>query len=331
MTAPSHRPSRAGERGGHVTSEISRQISLAGLPEDLERVARFQFTGGAMEDMIPPTLFGALTVHSYESAGGQHHEDVAPAAAAVEFTAAAASVLDDLQDLDPIPGIDPNDPGAGAELVALFMALANQSMCGLKSTGMSSGSIETAMSILSHFEVRALAGQHRANQIDLAEATDGSMELATDASHEKSGSFGRLAAEIGAALATNDEALIHAHGEFGHHLAIIDQLQNDVAGVWPGGEASTDISLGRATSPLMFAFEVPSGVNKAADEVKTALRSRDESGGRDEAWVREALFKSGAVHYAWVVAAVHRAKAASLAAKCVQSNPNSRIADLLVA
>ncbi len=58
--------------------------------------------------------FGEITAHAFESAGGSDIAAALPAAAAIEFTACAATVLDDLQDFDPIPGVDQDDPGAGA-------------------------------------------------------------------------------------------------------------------------------------------------------------------------------------------------------------------------
>ena len=272
--------------------------------------------------------FGEMTAYAFESAGGSDIEAALPAAAAVEFTACAAAVLDDLQDLDPIPSINPDDPGAGAELVALLMSLANHAMSGLDGKVVDASRAVSAQQRLARFELSALAGQHRANRLDMAQ--NPSLEAATEATSAKSGTFGRLAAEVGAALATPDEELISIHGEVGYHLAVAAQFQNDVSAIWPRGSEGTDIELGRSTPPLIFALEVPDGVNQAADQVKDALGHRSESGERDEERIREALFRSGAVHYAWIVAAVHRAKAASAARRCKEANPVSRIADLLV-
>jgi geranylgeranyl pyrophosphate synthase len=301
-------------------------LELARLPADLDSAVRAQFSAASG----PASLFGLLTAHSYFSGGGVDSDDAMPAAAAMEFLVAAASVLDDLQDGDEVSGIDQTLEGSGAELVALLMSLSQSAMGALDGSAIPSERIVAAHSLLAKFELRALAGQHESNAMDLGAGP--SLSDATNSVEAKSGSFGRLAAELGATLASSDEDLIEAHGTFGQHLAVIDQLQNDVAGIWPGEETSTDIELGRGTPPLIFALEVPSGVSEAADEVKRALK---ETGGsdsvRDEARVREALFKSGAVHYSWIVAAVHRAKAASIARNIERENPESRLADLLAA
>ena len=78
---------------------------------------------------------------------------------------------------------------------------------------------------LARFELAALGGQHVANAMEVNQIP--SLEMATDATSAKSGSFGRLAAEVGAALATPIEELISAHGEVGYHLAVADQFQNE--------------------------------------------------------------------------------------------------------
>lgn len=331
-TASSSRPPEAGRRSGSqsnlVAAEVARQIGLADLPPSLGELTHAQFARRDSEADAPPMPFGEMTAYAFDSAGGGDILAALPAAAAVEFTACAATVLDDLQDLDPIPGVNPDDPGAGAELVALLMSLANHAMSGLDGRVVDASRAVSAQGRLARFELGALGGQHMANA--MAVDQNPSLEMATDATSAKSGTFGRLAAEVGAALATPNEELISAHGEVGYHLAIADQFQNDVSGIWPGGSDGTDIELGRSTPALIFALEVPDGVNQAADQVREALRDRTNSGERNEERIREALFRSGAVHYAWIVAAVHRAKAATAVEMCKQANPESRIADLLV-
>ena len=330
VAAPASRPKRAGERSigfrHEITDAISTQLGIAQLPADLDSAVRAQFSASGG----PASLFGLLTAHSYLSGGGADPERAMPAAAAMEFLVAAASVLDDLQDGDEVSGIDRALPGSGAELVALLMSLSQRAMGSIQSSEISCERIVAAHSLLARFELRALAGQHESNAMDLG--SEPSLSDATDSVEAKSGSFGRLAAELGATLASSDRDLVEDHGTFGQHLAVIDQLQNDVAGIWPGDESSTDIELGRGTPPLVFALEVPSGVSEAADEVKRALK---ETGNSDpvkgEARVREALFKSGAVHYSWIVAAVHRAKAANIARNIGRENPESTLADLLAA
>ncbi len=326
---PSSRPPMAGRRPGEyagmIAKAVDREITSATLPISLSRVAHAQFD--EREDAA--SVFGLLTLYTYESAGGEYIADAVPAAAAVELVAAAASVLDDLQDMDPVPGVDRDDPGAGAELVALLLSLSQRALTSMESRDLSCDRLVNAQKSLANFEIMALAGQHMAN--GMSNRSSASLNAASDAVAAKSGSFGRLAAEVGAALGTDSLAAVETHGDFGEHVAIIDQLQNDVSGVWPGGETSTDIELGRQTPPLVFALEVPSGVSRAADEVKEALRHRDASGNRSEQRVREALFRSGAVHYAWIIAAIHKARASEIAHAWSEMNPNSRIADLLTA
>ena len=312
--------------GTVIAEEIERQVQHAAFPPVLDSAVRAQFAPGARTRQGPWTLFGLLALHAFESAGGVALEAAAPAAAAVEFVAAAGSVLDDLQDLDAMAGIDDSQPGAGAEVVALLMVLSQRAMASLDFERVVPERALTAYGILSRCELDGLVGQHRS--IGQSDRTDVTLGEAADAACAKSGSFGRLAAEVGASLATDDHDCIERHGRFGWHAAVIDQMQNDIAGVWPGGEPSTDISLGRMTPPVVFALELPQGVSEAADEVRSALRDRGKTL-VDESRVREALFRSGGIHYAWIAAAVHKARAMRIADGEALRSPGSRLADLL--
>jgi len=313
------------DTGKAIAKQIDSLIALALLPPALSRAVRAQFEEGGRKRQGPWTLFGLLVLYAFESGGGCAPEHAAPAAAAVEFAAAAGSVLDDLQDLDPVAEIDSDRPGAGAELIALLMTLSQRAMASLEHGPIPPGRVLAAHGILSRFELRGLAGQH--NSIEQSGRTDVTLEESATASCAKSGSFGRMAAEIGAPLATDDGECIARHGRFGWHVAVVDQMQNDVAGVWPDGQPSSDIALGRVTPPVAFALQVPEGASKAADEVKSAFA--DTGSPPDEARIREALFRSGGVHYAWILAAVHMSRARRIAEEEVRRSRCSRLADLL--
>ena len=309
-----------------IAKEIERHVLRSALPPALDSAVRAQFARGRRARQGPWTLFGLLALCAFESAGGEVLVDAAPAAAAIEFAAAAGSVLDDLQDLDTVAGIEEDRPGAGAELVALLMVLSQRAMGSLNSDRVMPGRALAAHGILSRFELDALVGQHQS--VEQSDRTNTTLEEATNVTHAKSGSIGRLAAEVGASLATDDRDCITRHGSFGWHAAVIDQMQNDIAGVWPGGGPSTDIPLGRMTPPIVFALQVPKGVSAAADEVKTDLHDTRRTPA-DEERVRAALFRSGGIHYVWITAAVHKARAMRIAHGEALRNPGSRLADLL--
>ena len=225
-----------GSLGEIIAREVEHQTALAALPPALELAVRAQFETGGRSRQGPWTLFGLLALYAFESAGGETPGDAAPAAAAIEFAAAAGSVLDDLQDLDPVAGIDESRPGAGAELVTLLMVLSQLAMASLDRDRITAERVLAAQATLSTFELRALMGQRKS--IDQSKQTNISLEDSIEAAHSKSGSFGQLAAEVGASLATEARECVARHGKFGRHAAVTDQMQNDVAGVWPGGRGT---------------------------------------------------------------------------------------------
>ena len=323
--APSKRNTRSA--GRLVARAIEGQIGSAELPSALRVAVRAQFKPSRRRPTGSCSLFGLLTMYAFESAGGGPIASAAPAAAAVEFAAAAGSVLDDLQDSDPIPGIDCTTPGAGAELVALLLLLSHRSLAAGDREHTTADGVLAAYELCARCELMALGAQHAS--IGQNYEAGVTLEEAVQTSCGKSGSFGRLAAEVGATLATADPSCITRHGDFGWHAVVVDQMQNDIAGVWPGGEASTDLRLGRLTPPIAFALQVPVGTSAAADGVKSALRGAVHDR-PDEASVREAVFRSGGVHFAYIQAALHRARAMRIARDEVRFNPSSQLADLLL-
>jgi geranylgeranyl pyrophosphate synthase len=284
-----------------------------------------------------PSPFGLLVLLSYETAGGKPLDSAVPAAASIQFLIAAAEALDDLQDGDQIAGLSgiPDATGdtercadgtgaAGAELVAALLELANASLAHSVAAGCRPDRVVAASSAMSRFALRALGAQHRevhapSARVVAAGEPRASAEQAYAAAGAKSGPFGRAACVVGASLATDDRALIGRLGDFGEHWAVVDQLLNDVAAVWPGGPADRDLAGGRATVPIALASE------SRLPELDSFLAG----GPATEPQVRAALYESGAIHKTWAIAAVRHARAARIARDIRSTNPQSTLHELL--
>lgn len=303
-----------------VSREVQRQIGYAKLPADLETLVRAQFHKSARTCDKGCSLFGVLPLYCFESAGGGPVNLAVPASAAVEFVATAASVLDDLQDGDEVPQLGKNDQGAGVELVALLLVLSQKALASLHSNRIPANRIINAFEVVARHEVAGIAGQHESNELTSSE--ESVLEKAIRRSAAKSGSIGRLAAEVGAALATDDIDIIGRLGDFGWHTAIIDQAQNDVAAIWPQGERSSDLTLRRVTPPVAFATHL-------VERDKQSLLQEAIAGRLGETHAREVFFSSGAIHFTWVLAALHRAKATTIARELSLVTRASRLEDLL--
>jgi len=109
---------------------------------------------------------------------------------------------------------------------------------------------------------------------------------------------------------------------------VIDQLQNDVAAVWPDGPDATDIRLDRNTVPISFARTVRKSSNgslrgAAGDQIADLPELEAEQ------IERHRIFLSGGVHFSVIAAIRHRHRAAVCAASQKVRNPASLLTELL--
>lgn len=271
-------------------------------------------------------LLGLIVTYGFEAAGGAAKVAV-PAAAGIEFLAAAASALDDIQDGDEIAGVSPHDHGAAAELVTVLLTLAHRGLSlAVESIGPTAPDPRSVFRKLWEFELQALKGQHLSNQS--VSSSDQRIERSLATTGDKSGYLGRLAGEIGASLVTSDSEVIDTIGEWGWHLLVVDQLQNDIAAVWPEGPDATDIRLDRNTVPISFARtidESADGPMHGAPENEIVDLPESES----EQMARWRIFLSGGVHFSLIAAIRHRHWAAACAARQNVRNPASLLTELL--
>ncbi len=70
----------------------------------------------------------------------------------------------------------------------------------------------------------------------------------------KAGSLGRLAAEFGASIATDDFQMVNLFGEFGFNLFTYLQLVDDLRDAPPETGPNADYTLGKKTLPLVFFY-----------------------------------------------------------------------------
>ncbi|MEX0761510.1 MAG: polyprenyl synthetase family protein [Dehalococcoidia bacterium] len=306
-----------------VRAELSRQVLSSGLPRKLqaEILQESPERSGVLLSGHPATL-AALPLAAFESAGGGLASLAASAGAAMEFLLAAGDVLDDMQDAAGPP--DEGGPAAfHAELISALLVLSQGALLGIAGDSIPGRRVLKGLSILNQLEVRALAGQHVDVSADGAAVSSISDSLATTVA--KSGSLGRCAGMIGAALATDDVDVIDKHGKFGEHLGTVYQLMNDIDAVWPGGSESTDLSLGRSTPPISFARLSDLNADAAVAAFMDAVSGGKPSSKDMEVRVRKALLESGGIHFAWVQASIHRARAMAIAEDIRKTNSASRL------
>ena len=248
----------------------------------------------------------ALTLRSYSSVARTESDYVIPAVAAMEMLVAAGDVIDDIQDDESELPRDRHSIGAVLETVSLLLMLCHSAIHRVAEAGAPPDRVLRAFRCLDKLGIDALKGQTQ--DMDLEDRSNVSVEESLSASALKSASLTRCAAELGASLGTDNSAEIDLYGRFGWHFGLTKQLVNDVAAVWPGGQEKSDLRLGKKTLPVVFALSLHPNSSPHASVVRSYHYGKDDSRISEEE-VKLALWRCGAIHYTWIIAARERARA----------------------
>ncbi len=294
------------------------QLDASPLTEVVRReIDRQLKTNGRIFAAKPSSLLAQLTCQSFFSSGGTDLKLVLPLAAAMEFFIAAADVVDDLQDGD---GDKYENVGDAAELVYLLLVCAHRSIGAIQEKPR----VTELLNTFTQYELIAMGGQH--DDIATSSQPDVSVDMALDIASRKSGTFGQSAAHLGSLLAARDECLNSLHAEFGSLVTTIAQLSNDIAGVWPGSDPSTDMILRRKTVPIAAGLS-GTQLSYPSHYSEAFLAVTDE---RTDLCARHVLRDSGAIHTAWKIAEGLRRKAESIGVLIRVQNSESRLLELVM-
>jgi geranylgeranyl pyrophosphate synthase len=274
-----------------------------------------------------PNLCSAVTLLSYSSAGGKDLRQAIPAVVAMEMLVSAYDIVDDLED-DEVPLPDNRrSMGYVLEVVCSLLMLCHRALETLAMRGVPPQTVLEAFKTIDRLGVDSLRGQTL--DMDLEDRKLVTIETAMAASSLKSASLVRCCAELGAAVATDSVDLITRHAEFGWHFGLTLQLMNDIAAVWPGGSAKSDLRLRKKTLPIAFALSAPVDSNPHLATVRDFFLADGETP-RSEKEVKWALWRCGAIHYTWIVSAWHKARATEISHELQNwDNNSSMVAKLL--
>ncbi len=191
---------------------------------------------------------GSIALSTYLAIRSDVTEVALKGAAAVEMEAEAAFMFDAVADRQTDPdGLDP------AEELALAIALLN---CGAavacEAVGLAGndGCGHEALLLVHGSYAQAAAGQFLDARLpgEVAVTTDDALRMTA----LKGGSLGRLAAGLGAALATTDRKIVALCSEFGANLFTYLQLVDDLRDAFPEEGEALDLLQRKMTVPLVF-------------------------------------------------------------------------------
>ncbi len=259
----------------HVTAELVHQID-AELREIVcsphyslaPYYGMLQYHLGWVDEHLQPidTVSGKrlrplLCLLSCEALGGSSHRAV-PAACAIELIHNFSLVHDDIQDGSQIRrgrravwdiwGMD-----QGINVGDGLFAIAHLALHRMSDRGVSAS--------------RQLAASHALEKACLALCEGQFFDIAFEAHldvdqdqylwmiRRKTGALIAAATEVGAILATNDARIIELCHQFGEHLGLAFQIQDDILGIWgdeqlTGKSAASDIRDRKKTLPVVYAL-----------------------------------------------------------------------------
>lgn len=232
------------------------------------------------------------------------------AAAAIECTIAAADAVDDLVDDEwAVFGVAPGRAlNAAAALPWLTQRCLGEfaAQLGTARAGLIGG-------LLADGYLAAAAGED--DDLRLEAIPDASAEAAHEMTRCKAGTLVGMACRVGAAVATDDPAMLLGAGTFGEQVGTVAQLLNDIAGVDPDPNGrGSDLRLRKKTLPVAYALRCAHDEGIAAlrewyDRPRQPSQGCGGGNGRDEQAIAELIRDLGGLHYSWIVATAHRREA----------------------
>jgi geranylgeranyl pyrophosphate synthase len=258
-----------------VAERVSRLLDEYGGP--IAAVGRRALsTGSHVLSEQPHSAITVLVPGACLAAGGEWRMALWPTVGA-ECMMAAADVLDDVADAD--SGSDTENSSVLLTAAAGLLSVVGAAIVRVVEDG---ASPTTAVSLVQLFGAEfAAAANGQAISLEAHPAIDALTAYRQAAA--KSGPLGSLIARLGARTATNDPEIVDLLGQFGRHLAVRDQLLNDMRDAAPDPRLlKADVRAGARTVPLVFSGSTgaPPGLNRAAiDAWEVGERARIAAGG----------------------------------------------------
>ena len=234
-----------------LEAELRRAIDLYfGEPLVRQAVRRALARPGFALHPEGPGRAGALTLEVYRAISGPPSPAAIQAAVAVELHMQAAYLFDSVADRDK----SPSDDLSPAEELALAIGLLSAGQSAVGEAAFMAGRSGSGLRSLQQWYRDCIgsvcAGQFLDAYLEKRDAV--TAEEALKMTSLKAGGLGRLAAGLGAGMATEDQEIVDRFGEFGFHLFTYSQLIDDLRDACPAPDLPSDLTQGKKTLPVVF-------------------------------------------------------------------------------
>jgi geranylgeranyl pyrophosphate synthase len=234
-----------------LEAELRRAIDLYfGEPLVRQAVRRALARSGFALHSEAPCRAGVLTLEVYRVISGPPSVAAIQAAVAVELHMQAAYLFDSVADRDK----SPSDDLSPAEELALAIGLLSAGQSAVGEAAFMAGRSGSGLRSLQQWYRDCIgsvcAGQFLDAYLEKRDAV--TAEEALKMTSLKAGGLGRLAAGLGAGMATEDQEIVDRFGEFGFHLFTYSQLIDDLRDACPAPDLPSDLIQGKKTLPVVF-------------------------------------------------------------------------------
>lgn len=234
-----------------------------------------------------------------------------PGAIAMEFSALAADIFDDIQDQD-------NDelpwrqiPTANAQNLAICLSNLSGKAVSTLPDDKDSRLFREVSQILSHMWIAASDGQFQEVLFDTREQI--SLDQYFELIKRKSGSLTACACKIGATLGGASELVVLQLEQFGTNLGIMSQIRNDLND-FLDFETKKDFVNNRKTLPYVYLLNILNG--KKGEQFKELTQMEDKGvqrfGNEEQDYLKQLASDEGVVHYCRVMYEIYREKATKI-------------------
>jgi geranylgeranyl diphosphate synthase type I len=300
-----------------LNTHQTRSPSIAPVGCAVERLVRQKVRSGQLQELVLEFLHQAgrvLNPHLgskwpryvllFASALGADPADAVEAAAAVEFAVAGIDLVDNIID-DEVGCASPGVQARATNASLVPIALAFTSVL-VAQEALGADRARDIAEIISKGTLECCVGQD--DDLRLARTLRVTEGEALAMTGHKSGALVGMACEVGAAVASKDQAVLDVAHDFGVHCGIVAQLLNDLVAIDPEvRQRGSDLRLRKKTLPVAYALECArqEGVHAILDWFDRP----DENQQLDETQIAQYMQQVGAAHFAWVVADSHRLEA----------------------
>lgn len=287
-----------------ISAKINETLRRAQLSPEMLRIINISLNADSKTGEM--FKWAHLTLMNCECVCGVT-EVALPGAIAMELSALAADIFDDIQDQD-------NDdlpwrqiPTANALNLAICLSMLSSEAVSTISDESNSRLYREVTQILSHMWITASDGQFQEVLFDTREQV--TLDQYFELVKRKSGSLAACACKIGAILGSASESLVLQLEELGTDLGIMSQIRNDLND-FLDFEKKKDFVNNKKTLPYVYLLNILKG--NSAEQFRNLTQIKDNESRRfgkgEQDYLKQLAINEGVVPYCRVIYELFREK-----------------------